>query len=671
MEQLYSVIQQKPTAYENAANLQEGYCVNDNHGKIYLTANSSENPCKTLQCMEQLYNVIQQKPTAYENADNLQEGYCVNDNHGKIYLTAKSSENPCQTYQCIEGLYNVIQQNPTAYEKRTNNDLGFCVSDNHGTLFFSDKRSCSSNQCIKADQTAIMWPIVYSGDVGKVITSAECMEYATFFGKQYLGEQSTISEFFTSAECMEYATSTGQTHLGDHPSEYMPTGCLEESVQQLIYYNPTVSDVACDAIPGWICVQKTQTPPGGCVEHFIDGSLTGNVFYNSIVGETPCGGDDGTLVCILKQNPVLECENCAVGRYDNDINKGYPQHDKCIKCETGKYEDVTGSTGCKNCQAGKYNHELENVACYDCPAGKESIEGTIAIEDCTDCEAGKFSTGGGRLCEPCAKNFYASDTGTVSCTACETYDFTPSTGATECFARFQEFTLSTTSSASRVYNGKYYWGGPEHSYQEYIRNFCGNKGFMDAWKSHAQQYKLAVGSHCDTSDHHAWYDDSDMRFGGGVVRPFRSCPDNDDHHKTSEAQIQQYSTQQSEGYQDCQWMQSCRCQTCQHTCEICEWRYRYVTRWYDLGYLQNRILCRVEDEGVTYTQTTSHVATSNKYINRQQCKWYAQRQGVHFAGDYSSTSPQGCFLHGGDYWYSWQWSTPCSTTYKCVIHDAE
>ena len=585
MEETYNVIQQKPTSYENGASLEEGYCVNDNHGKVSLVASSES--CKSFQCLEQLYNVIQQKPAVFENTDNLQEGYCVNDNHGKIYLTASSSENPCQTYQCIERLYNVLQRYPTAYEKKTNNELGFCINDNHGTLFFSDSRSCTSNQCIRANPKAD-YIIVTSGLPTRDLSEAQCREYASL-----------------NSYAFGIAFEIGN-----------PSGCFEQT----------------------------------------SGS-SGSVYFNNADTGINCGAY-GVSNCVER---TLHCQNCAPGRYDNDITKGYPQDNKCLQCSTGQYQDIAGSTSCKDCAVGRYNDQKDQTDCEDCEAGKGvDVKGATS---CDTCVAGKFGAGG-TACEDCAQNYIAVSDGLESCTACDSHDYTPSTGSTTCLPRFKMFAVNLDEGEVTHNNKKYF-----EEFSEYIVQFCGKQGYMDAYKSHLLHFGYGnVGSHCNTHDHQTFYDYSDAVWFAGIGYPGRLCGSN-----FYRAQIAQKVEWVQTSYEDCSYRTSySRCSASTNFwCEVCYTRHGTSAVVTDVGYRQNKILCRAEDEGITYSITGTGVQYDDQILNKAQCHWYTLRNGLAWGAVHPDKhlTPKGCFYDPslGKYYYSQSRGVSCSPTYPCVI----
>ncbi|PNH02529.1 Signal peptide, CUB and EGF-like domain-containing protein 2 [Tetrabaena socialis] len=103
---------------------------------------------------------------------------------------------------------------------------------------------------------------------------------------------------------------------------------------------------------------------------------------------------------------------CSLGYYQPD-----GQQDRCIKCATGSYADVTGLPTCKLCQAGRHQDGVGQPQCKQCLPGQFSDYGAVF---CSLCPAGSItSKSGTSRCATCAKGFYANlPLGASACQAC-------------------------------------------------------------------------------------------------------------------------------------------------------------------------------------------------------------------------------------------------------------
>ena len=103
------------------------------------------------------------------------------------------------------------------------------------------------------------------------------------------------------------------------------------------------------------------------------------------------------------------CYKCKKGYYSP---KGT---EICIKCENGKYSDITYATECKKCPAGTYSSN-DRINCIQCLEGSYSNEGSGS---CTQCEKGTFiNIKGATNCIKCDIGYYSDNLGSTFCKKC-------------------------------------------------------------------------------------------------------------------------------------------------------------------------------------------------------------------------------------------------------------
>jgi len=90
----------------------------------------------------------------------------------------------------------------------------------------------------------------------------------------------------------------------------------------------------------------------------------------------------------------LGCAPCPIGHY-GIIDNGY---NKCIRCETGKFASIVGSTECQPCGQGKTNNDASN--------------------GCIDCQPGTYNPDEVGYCIPCLPQTYNPDYGANTCKPC-------------------------------------------------------------------------------------------------------------------------------------------------------------------------------------------------------------------------------------------------------------
>ena len=103
------------------------------------------------------------------------------------------------------------------------------------------------------------------------------------------------------------------------------------------------------------------------------------------------------------------CYKCKKGYYSP---KGT---EICIKCDDGKYSDITYATECKKCPSGTYSSN-DRINCIQCLEGSYSNEGSGS---CTQCEKGTFiNIKGATNCIKCDIGYYSDNLGSTFCKKC-------------------------------------------------------------------------------------------------------------------------------------------------------------------------------------------------------------------------------------------------------------
>lgn len=145
-----------------------------------------------------------------------------------------------------------------------------------------------------------------------------------------------------------------------------------------------------------------------------------------------------------------KCPDCDENMHSTDSIvecTGNNQPRGCYECPTGKYVSVPTNDMdrviCENCANGKYQDEIGKFTCKEPVAGTcgggeccpvTSVVNNVATTSCTTCGTGKYSADGS-ACVACPAGQYQNENGATSCKACECGHYTNTltgTGATSC-----------------------------------------------------------------------------------------------------------------------------------------------------------------------------------------------------------------------------------------------
>ena len=152
------------------------------------------------------------------------------------------------------------------------------------------------------------------------------------------------------------------------------------------------------------------------------------------------------------------CDECGIGHYglapvnNTDLSNyedipeigGILEHQTCILCPAGTYNDETGQPECHLCPLGVYSTTIGSTdpTCVDCasnecgycPVGFYGAElGLKHPGECTPCAEGTYKNiAADLICNPCPHGTYANVTGQRVCTECHEGSYSDETGLIDC-----------------------------------------------------------------------------------------------------------------------------------------------------------------------------------------------------------------------------------------------
>jgi hypothetical protein len=183
--------------------------------------------------------------------------------------------------------------------------------------------------------------------------------------------------------------------------------------------------------------------------------------YKPILGSLSCAfcpaNHYGTSIAAVFLSSCVACPTNSLsqagsGRIELCVcESGFKQtaeHDACIECSPGYYDDTTDRYECSLCGGGLYSATPGATGietCQECPADTWSPAGSASCESCpdnsnslarsfsqTDCECNAGATGAnGATCVLCREDEYKASAGSAECEDCPENSLSAS-GSSEC-----------------------------------------------------------------------------------------------------------------------------------------------------------------------------------------------------------------------------------------------
>ncbi|PVD38421.1 hypothetical protein C0Q70_01036 [Pomacea canaliculata] len=182
----------------------------------------------------------------------------------------------------------------------------------------------------------------------------------------------------------------------------------------------------CDSVNvNVVCNSNTAT--ASLIFHDLPAQLTsGNVTYTVTELLKVSAIEQDTFVISFVANSVLIRDEVTV-TIQMTCRQGYGRFGAgCVQCVAGSFLN-SATNMCEQCAVGTYTNSPGQTQCTPCPQNQTTLRvgSTSCVEKCSE---GGYYNLTNNACQPCFKNFYQPNKGSVACFPCPPNSFTAGPG---------------------------------------------------------------------------------------------------------------------------------------------------------------------------------------------------------------------------------------------------